>query len=105
MNQHSMNRGPDSYNNGSVCEVPPVRKCLKSRGGFPPSQDGFRTARSHGEVGRLFLSLRSKPLEIFDRDRFLMLALRRASRLLRRIPRLAPIAISTQLSAFSPKIS
>ena len=55
MNQHSMNRGPDSYNNGSVCEVPPVRKCLKSRGGFPPSKDGFRTARSHGQVGRLFL--------------------------------------------------
>src|SRR5262250_1991290 len=59
MNQHSMNRGPDSYNNGSVRKVPPVRKCLKSRGGFPPSEDGFRTARSHGPVGRFFC--RSKP--------------------------------------------
>jgi hypothetical protein len=32
-----------------------MRRCLKGRGGFPLSNDGFILGLPHGSVGRLFV--------------------------------------------------
>jgi hypothetical protein len=50
-----MNRGPDSHRFGVRCSV--MRKCLKSRGGFPPYRTGSLTAHRSRPRGSASSSL------------------------------------------------